>query len=288
MDAFDQDGWSTPFDQEPWGHTSGSFDGFGEPFSLDPFSYEINLKPSDPLDLQTDPTGTGFHMPLYQHKRTPSQPCKPLPSRKQQKTFQPEHIRQSSLPAPTIAAPFGVTATFGDEDHDWNVMLQDADVKFNPRKLGFIPTGFWPDQDFTFGELVSNFFQRKNSANSRFFHKLYNALRIAEEDEFYAVFLGVEWVNEHVIRIEKKVFARLLAIKTIDGSLFHHQGNFPTHGFAEVKPDNALQFLTEDDLVNTGVDYDNVRLLYHTSGVFNRSAREEVLDKMTWTAPRKR
>jgi hypothetical protein len=29
------------------------------------------------------------------------------------------------------------------------------------------------------------------------------------------------------------IFAKLLDVKIIDGSLFHHQGNFSSHGFIE-------------------------------------------------------
>jgi hypothetical protein len=152
--------------------------------------------------------------------------------------------------------------------------------------LGFIPGRFWQNQDLTFGHLVQDFFQRKNNANSRFSHKLYNALKITLEDPFYIEFIGVEWVTDRVLKIDKHVFARLLGIKIIDGSLFHQQGNFPSHGFVELAEKNALQWVTPEILA--GVDFDNVRLLVHQEGIVTRNCTEEDIDKCKWISARKR
>jgi hypothetical protein len=75
----------------------------------------------------------------------------------------------------------------------------------------------------TFGGLVSSHFQQKGSRNTRFFHKLYNALIISEFDQFYSEYDGVEWVTDRVIRMKKKKFAWLLGTHAVEGSLFHQQ-----------------------------------------------------------------
>jgi hypothetical protein len=194
--------------------------------------------------------------------------------------FRTEHTRQHSLP--TIAVSQTLTS-----DAEFAQICNDRNIKFNPRQMGFIPRNFWANQEFTFGELVSDFFQRKNNSNSRFSHKLYNALKIANEDSFYVEFLGVEWVTDNVLKIDKRVFARLLAIQTIDGSLFHQQGNFPSHGFVELSERDArAAHLSDVDL--EGVDYENVRLLTHQPGIFIKDCTEDDIARCKWVSPRRR
>ena len=190
------------------------------------------------------------------------------------------NTRMSSQPLPLTPE---VTSS---SDKEFQAVCNDPSILFNPHKLGFIPHSYWPDKDFTFGELVKDFFQRKNSKNSRFYHKLYNSLKIFESDPFYAEYLGIEWINNNVLKVDKQKFARLLGIKTIDGSLFHQQGNFPTHGFVELSTNNAKNFVSERDLV--GVDYENVRLLVHQAGVFVRGCTENVIESCRWVNTRKR
>ena len=225
--------------------------------------------------VPSQPTVNSFTFFQQAHVRTLSN------SRRTQRTFEPSHDRQFSLPL-----PLPPTGGLDMRDEEFNDICNDPKIVFNPHKLGFIPSGFWPDQEFTFGQLVRDFFQRKNNANSRFFHKLFNALKISESDPFYAVYLGVEWVNETVLKVDKKVFARLLSIKTIDGSLFHQQGNFPSHGFVEIKSEIDKALVSPQDL--EGVDYDNVRLLYHQPGIFKKGCGEEVVDRCKWTSARRR
>lgn len=193
----------------------------------------------------------------------------------------PSHPRQHSMPvqpAPVVQ---------NDDDTEFRGICNDDQVRFNPVKLGFIPGKFWSqDKDWTFGQLVSDFFQKKNNANSRFSHKLYNALKISTSDPFYAVYIGVEWVNERVLKIDKRIFARLLGIKTIDGSLFHQQGNFPSHGFTELTEKQAIAEVPPEALKN--VDYETVRLLIHQPGIFTRDCTEEDIERCKWISTRKR
>lgn len=190
------------------------------------------------------------------------------------------NVRQKSLPLPQIEK------IEMNKSNEFNEICLDADIKFNPKKLGFIPNSFWPNKDFTFGELVSDFFQRKNNANSRFYHKLYNALKITEDDQFYVEYVGIEWVSSNVLKVDKYTFARLLGIKTIDGSLFHQQGNFPSHGFIELSSQDALKYVSKEVL--EGVDFDKIRLLIHQDGIFVRGCSEDKIENCKWKSTKKR
>jgi hypothetical protein len=105
-------------------------------------------------------------------------------------------------------------------------------------------------------------------------------------DPFYFQYVGVEWIGEKVLKVDKKVFAQLLGIKSVDGALFHLQGNFPSHGFVELGFDEAMKMLTEE--VMEGVDYERIRLLIHQDGVFVKNATEAIILNCTWAQPRHR
>ena len=243
-----------------------SFDLFGQneyptPIldNFDSFSLEAPITPT--LSTEFD------YIPPISHRRTYSSnttvPKPALPQQFPSNNIRFEHHHRSS------AQPFAMPSNLADEDNEFQAMCADRAITFNPQKLGFIPSKFWPDQDYTFGDLVTEFFQRKSHSNSRFSHKLYNALKISNADPFYSMFLGVEWVTDRVLKVDKKAFARLLGVKTIDGSLFHQQGNFPSHGFIELKASDLPLYEIPPEAIET-VDYDNVRLLVHSGGVFVR------------------
>jgi hypothetical protein len=81
-------------------------------------------------------------------------------------------------------------------------------------------------------------------------------------------YVGVEWISNDVLKVEKCAFARLLNIKSVNGSLFHSQGNFPSYGFVEVSQAEAIEMCPADVLAR--VDFDGVRLWRHLAGVFRR------------------
>lgn len=172
-----------------------------------------------------------------------------------------------------------------NEESEFESICNDKQLTFNPKKLGFIPSKFWEDKEMTFGELVTNFFRRKSNSNNRFYHKLFNALKISEDDPFYSEYVGVEWANPKVIKVDKKKFARLLGIKSIDGSLFHHQGNFPSHGFVELTTQNIADYFPNKKIEN--IDFDNIRLLVHQAGVFIQGCTEDVINDCKWINVRK-
>jgi hypothetical protein len=158
---------------------------------------------------------------------------------------------------------------------------RDPHFALNPVLVGFIPTTSWADKHFRFGELVREFFQRKNNANCRFSHKLFNALQLSQTGAEWAKLVGVSWLNDTILRVDKRAFARLLGIRSIDGSLFHQQGNFPSHGFIEIGAGDVRD-MCPADLDLSGVDFENVRLLFHAEKAFRRGCTEGDIDMCRW------
>jgi hypothetical protein len=115
---------------------------------------------------------------------------------------------------------------------------------------------------------------------------LFNAARITRDDPFCFAYIGVEWISRNVLKVDKRIFAQLLGIKSVDGSLFHQQGNFPSHGFVEIGQPEALQFVSNAEL--DGVDFEAIRLLVHQQKVFTRDASEDAITNCTWVHAKKR
>lgn len=169
-------------------------------------------------------------------------------------------------------------------DSEFAAALTDKTLTFNPVKLGFIPQSRWNDKIMTFGDVVADFFQRKNNANCRFSFKLYNALKLTMLSSKYNSLIGVRWITDDVLRVDKLIFARLLGIKSIDGSLFHQQGNFPSHGFVEMNT-QAVDALKPNPDVDD-VDFENVRLLRHVDKLFVKGCTEKDLENCKWVNSR--
>jgi hypothetical protein len=184
-----------------------------------------------------------------------------------------------------VVLPQGLPEDGPFSNEEYRAALVDPDLVFSPQALGFLPSNYWLAVNITFGDLVVKFFQRKNNSNCRFPHKLFNALAVVEQVPAFFRLFGVQWVTDQVIKVDKFVFARLLGITTIDGGLFHAQGNFPSHGFRELKADElaALRELCDSrnvDLEN--VDLERVRLLYHLHGAFTKGSNEENIAQCKW------
>jgi hypothetical protein len=165
-------------------------------------------------------------------------------------------------------------------DVEFDQILRDSRVRMNPKLFGFIPMSFWPNQEVTFGALVASFFQRRNVAGCRFTHKLFNALRIGAVYPNIRRYLGVEWITRTVLRVDKKVFGRLLSVKVVNSAFFYQQGNFPSHGFVEMGPVEAQKTLPPELL--EGVDFERVRLLTHQDGVFTAESSDTDIENCKW------
>jgi hypothetical protein len=165
-------------------------------------------------------------------------------------------------------------------DLEFEQILHDSRVRMNPMLFGFIPMSFWPNQEVTFGALVTSFFRRRNVAGCRFAHKLFNALRIGTVYPNIRRYLGVEWITRTVLRVDKNVFSRLLSIKVVNSALFYQQGNFPSHGFVEMGAVEAGRTLPPELL--EGVDFERVRLLIHHDGGFKSDSSHTDIENCKW------
>jgi hypothetical protein len=162
----------------------------------------------------------------------------------------------------------------------YQTAVADPLMVFAPQTLGFLPSNYWVAAEASFGDLVVKFFQRKNNANCRFPHKLFNALALVGHDPAMYNLIGVQWVTDKIFKVDKMIFGRLLGISSIDGSLFHQQGNFPSHGFGEVTRPEIEQLRMSYDL--SDVDQDRVRLCYHKGGIFSKSSNENAVTRCKW------
>jgi hypothetical protein len=100
---------------------------------------------------------------------------------------------------------------------------------------------------------------------------------IADEKPLYIGFLGVERISEMVLTVDRKAFAWLLGIKTMDRSLFHQQGTLQSCGFVQASKKAAQETLSEAD--REDVDDDNVSLLTYQPGILIRGCTEEVIER---------
>ena len=163
---------------------------------------------------------------------------------------------------------------------DFDKAVSDPMLTLNPRRLQFIPTNVWLNDNISFGALVATFFRKRNSMHCKFTNKLYNALKISTFLPELIPLVGIEWVTDNVFRVHRANFARLLGVKAIEGGLFHQQGNFPSHGFYE------LSFSESDELSRMfgfgPVDLSQYRFITHNSGAFRRTSTEEELENCRW------
>jgi hypothetical protein len=158
--------------------------------------------------------------------------------------------------------------------------ITNPSLVFSPQELQFLPSNYWLTVDANFGDLVTKFFRRKNNANCRFSHKLFNALALVDHNPSLFHLIGVRWVTDRIFVVDKFIFGRLLGINSIDGGLFHRQGNFPSHGFAELAGPELEQVRQRFGL--TDVDQDRVRLLYHRENMFSKTADEDSVSRCKW------
>ncbi|KAH0793847.1 hypothetical protein GPJ56_002269 [Histomonas meleagridis] len=179
----------------------------------------------------------------------------------------------TSLPRFQICKPMA--------ERSFDEVVNDGLVTINPIELGFIPKTMWENEYMSFGSVVSSFFRKRNSSQTKFTYKLYNALKLSEKMPEFIPHVGIEWATDTIIRVHREAFARLLGVKTIEGSLFHQQGNFPSHGFTE------LSFRDSDNLSRAlgwgPADLSVVRFVTHANGKFSRGSSEKDLKQCKWT-----
>lgn len=167
------------------------------------------------------------------------------------------------------------------EDREFIALCKNKSFLINPHQIGFIPQNYFLNQYYAFGDVVVHYFHKKNNSNARFPHKLYNAICLGIAFPEYMKFIGVAWLSRSVIHVSKNRFARLLGIKTVDGSLFHRQGNFPSCGFVELSCAEIIAQFGEAKLNSMDCDVD--KLVRHSQGIFVRDGDvQKILEMCRW------
>ena len=169
------------------------------------------------------------------------------------------------------------------ENEEFNTLCNDPSAKINPKRLHFMPEYFWPDdEEYTFDQIVDNYFRTRNSPDPRFSYKLFNALILSSSYHSLSQYIGVSWLTDNVIKVNAAAFAMLLKNKNAKGSLFHAQGNFPTHGFIEITSicDAVLWGISESQLED--VDFDNVKIFRHADNLFNTKSSEAEISQVRY------
>ena len=170
-----------------------------------------------------------------------------------------------------------INSPSNDDENErfFRIAMSNPMFRFNPVKLGFIPSSFWSDNDVSFGDIVKIFFRRKNNSKCRFPHKLYHALILSSINPRMFSLIGARWIDNTLILINRQHFARLLGIKAIEGSLFHQQGNFPSHGFVEIDPMIVKKKFPDFDFTQN-------RIIKHNDGVFVYGCTEKDIEVCKW------
>jgi hypothetical protein len=109
-----------------------------------------------------------------------------------------------------------------------------ADAVLRPLDLGFLPRADWTSAHLSLWDLRQMYFTRRNGLARQFEYKLHNALCITAAFPAAYEFVGAVWVCDRLMKISAAAFANLLGIHTVQGGLFHKQGNFSRHGFEHV------------------------------------------------------
>ena len=78
------------------------------------------------------------------------------------------------------------------------------------------------------------------------------------------------------MKIHSEIFATLIGINTIQGGLFHKQGNFPRHGFLHIYKNSLVELINNPNCKD--VDDHTVRLFYDKYRRFSRDKEYVVLE----------
>ena len=155
----------------------------------------------------------------------------------------------------------------------------------NAKELHFIPEHKWDDKYHSLEYLSKNYFSRKNNENSRFEHKLWNALQITSAFPQSFEFIGVAWVTNEIFKVHKKIFAQFNNIKCVNDSLFNKQGNFPTHGFIHASDDIIHQLIPEDQIQD--LYQPDIVVFYHKDSTFRKDSNEDNINQCKYVFPRR-
>ena len=157
------------------------------------------------------------------------------------------------------------------QDQDPLQALCNSEI-IDPVALQFIPKSTWASWKPTSVQgLHDTYFSRKNSVSRRFEHKLWNALQITTRRPDLYPAVGVMWVSETIIQVNRVIFGKLLGLEKSTSALFNMQGSFPTHGFTELTLDEVRIVA---GVKSTTSDFDECRFFVRKDGKFTRHSKE--------------
>jgi len=143
-------------------------------------------------------------------------------------------------------------------------------------ELGFIPHSNWTKQIIPLSRLKKIYFQKRKGFARRFDYKLYNALLITKNNPPMFQIIGAMWVTNDIMKIHSEIFASLIGISTVQGGLFHKQGNFTRHGFVHIFKKSLGDNESNPDLID--VDDHIVRLFADRFRRFSRDKEYVVIE----------
>lgn len=154
-------------------------------------------------------------------------------------------------------------------------------VMINPTEIGFQPLKIWENYEMSLKDILITHFRRRSSRLVKFPHKLFNALIITSiYPELYST-MGVMWISDTLIKVNKEALGVAFGVKRPKASFFNPQGAFRTHGFKEVPRDIVhTRFIAQEYL--SDIDGSNVRVYEHAQRMFTRDMDLNNLDKCKW------
>ncbi|OHT11561.1 hypothetical protein TRFO_18916 [Tritrichomonas foetus] len=115
-----------------------------------------------------------------------------------------------------------------------------------PTALKLLPEKYWESQPktLTFKQLVDDYFKQTRNNNATFMLKLYNLLMITSNVPMLEKAIGIKWVSPRVIEVSRLGLVNIFKVResTVDGAMFHRQGNFSTHQFVEIGEVNYKKY----------------------------------------------
>lgn len=196
-------------------------------------------------------------------------------------TIQPGFFDSAPIAMPT--AETSVSPQQADQSNfeiplTFEEAYNDPTIVLNPVALSLLPEKYWSQQSqtMTFAQIVKEYFKQNRTQNSTFMLKLYNLLLISSQIPKLQRAIGVRWVNDSVIELSRSALINIFNVResTVDGSMFHRQGNFPTHRFIEITDTNFQQmgFLEYGQMPRVPGD---TKFFIHEPRVFTRRPMTE-------------
>lgn len=226
---------SAPFScQMPNQDFGGIQDSFDNNFTFMPFNYN----PTNGYTPMKSTVGTDYYDPMSFSIPDDDMTFNYNSFDNSQLTLTPFDEPNMSYPDESVNLQPTQVPSFEDVYNDETCII-------NPTQIHLLPEKYWSQQSptLTFAQMVNSYFKQNRTQNSTFMLKLYNLLLISINYPILEKALGVRWVNDNVIEVSRSGLVNIFNLRenTVDGSMFHRQGNFPTHKFIEVNESNFQQ-----------------------------------------------